>query len=145
MYDEVEDFQSSGGLGTNHKRADCVEERLKKEPENLKRNIAKEPTFPICWEICVITVRTLVSVMLHVVLFERYRHWNTDRKICPNAKQTIRRGILVTKDHVVRDVVDGESEGVVDHAPQEVRYDRHPEVGQLSDEIARDDIEDDHC
>ena len=44
----------------------------------------------------------------------------------------------------MRDVVNGESEGVVDDSPEKVRENSDPKVGELSDVVTGDDVEDDH-
>ena len=75
LYDRVEYLETSGRLRTNHERAEGIEQWLQKQPDNLERNVVKEPSLPVSRKIYVIAVGTLISVVLHVVFFERDRHW----------------------------------------------------------------------
>ena len=79
-----------------------------------------------------------------MVAFERYRHGDSDREVCPDSKQPIGERVLVTEYHIVRDVVNGKREGVVDDSAQKISDDGDPEVRELTDEIARDNVKDNH-
>ena len=83
-------------------------------------------------------------MVLHVVLLEGDGHWYPEGEIRKDAKQTIRHGVKVAKHDVVRDVVDGKREGVVNDSAQEVGDEYDPGVGELTDVVARHHLKHDH-
>ena len=79
-----------------------------------------------------------------MVLLERYGHGDADGKVGPHAKEPVGRRVVVSEYHVVRYVVDGEGEGVVDDSAQGVGQYKDPHQGQLSDVVRRNYVKDDH-
>ena len=79
-----------------------------------------------------------------MILFEGDGHGDSDGQVSPHAKQPIRSRVVISKHDIVRDVVDGEGERMVDHAAQKVGNNYNPRVRQFTDVVAGDDLEDDH-
>ena len=69
----------------------------------------EEPPLPVGWQVHIIPINTLVSVVVHVIAFEGNGHRDSYWKVGPDAKETICKGILVSKGHVMADVMNGQS------------------------------------
>ena len=80
----------------------------------------KEASLPVSGKVNIVEICALVAMMLYVILLEGNGHRHTDGQVGPDTKEPVSIRVVVPKHNVVRDVMDGQSERVVDNSSQEV-------------------------
>lgn len=80
----------------------------------------KEAPFPVCGKVDVVEISALVAMVLYMILLEGDGHRHADRQVGPDAKEPVGIWVVVPKHNIVRDVMDGQSERVVDNSSQEI-------------------------
>lgn len=140
---QVQHFHLGKRHGANYKGPDGVEGRVEEEKEQLHWWGAEESPFPVSWQVRVQALGGQETMMIHVVLLERCRHGYGYREVCPDAKQPVCNWVGISKDDIVRDVMDANKKAVVDETGETICCHCGPEVGQLgnlSDIVDRSDI-----
>lgn len=145
LKESVLDFQLTHWLGVHHQRTQGVEQRLEEEPEELPGRGAEEPPLHLCGDVHVQLVATQVPVVVDVVLLEGRRVRHADGHVGPHGEPAVPLGQLVAKGHVVRDVVDGQRQRVVDAAAEGVRPEEDPLPGDVVHQVACHQLGHDHA
>lgn len=84
-------------------------------------------------------------MVVDVVLLEGGGVRQPDGDVGPHGKPAVPLGQLVAKGHVVRDVVNGQSQGVVDAASEGVRPEEDPLPGEVVYQVAGQELGQDHA
>lgn len=136
LEERVLDLQLTHWLGVDHQRTEGVEKRLEEEPEKLPSWGAEEPTLHFCGDVDVQLVAAQVPVVVNVVLLEGRGVRHADGHVGPHGEPAVPLGQLVAEGHVVRDVVDGQRQRVVDAAAEGVSPEEDPLPGDVVHQVA---------
>ncbi|KAG7238486.1 hypothetical protein INR49_030759 [Caranx melampygus] len=118
----------------DHQRAQSIEKRLQEEPHHLPDRSAEEPSLKICGDVDIQLVASQIPMVVDVVLLERGRVGQPDGQVGPHGKPSVPLCQLVAKGHVVRDVMNSQSQGVVDAASEDVSPEEDPLPGEVADQ-----------
>lgn len=132
----VLDFQGAQWFWIDHQRSYGVEEGLEEEPEHLPSRGAEEPSLKVRRDVHIQLVSAQVPVVVDVVLLEGGGVGHADGQVGPHGEPAVPLGPLVPKGHVVGDVVNGQSQGVVDAASEGVGPEEDPLPGEIVDQVA---------
>lgn len=141
----VLDLQLTDWLRVDHQRTDGVEKGLEEEPQKLPGWAAEEPPLHFCGDVDVQLVTTQVPVVVDVVLLEGCRVRYANGHVGPHGKPAVPLGQLVAKGHVVRDVVNGQRQRVVDAAAEGVSPKEDPLPGDVVHQVAGHQLGQDHA
>lgn len=141
----VLDLQLTHWLRVDHQRTEGVEKRLEEEPEELPSWGAEEPPLHFRGDVHVQLVTTQIPVVVDVVLLEGRRVRHADGHIGPHGEPAVPLGQLVAEGHVVRDVVNGQRQRVVDAAAKGVSPEEDPLPGDVVHQVACHQLGQDHA
>lgn len=127
----VLDLELAHWLRVDHQRTEGVEKGLQEEPEKLPSWSAEEPPLHFCGDVDVQLVTTQIAVVVDVVLLEGRRVRHADGHVSPHGEPAVPLGPLVAEGHVVRDVMNGQRQRVVDAASEGVSPKEDPLPGDV--------------
>ena len=120
LHDCVDELKLQGLLGIGEERSKRVEKRLQTHPHKLAEGRAEESCLEDGGDVCVDDVLALVLVVLQVVPLEGHGEGDADGEVGEDAEAAVEQRPLDAEAGAVGDLVDGEHEGVVDDAAEEV-------------------------
>lgn len=141
----VLDLQLTHWLWVDHQRTEGVEKGLEEEPEKLPSRRAEEPPLHLCGDVNIQLVTTQIPVVVDVVLLEGRRVRHADWHVGPHGEPAVPLGQLVAEGHVVRDVVNGQRQRVVDAAAESVSPEEDPLPRDVVHQVACHELGQDHA
>ena len=102
---QVGHLQLSDGFGVDAEGPDGIEEWLQNNPDELAEACAEEPAFKLSRDVYIYTVSTKVAMMVQMIAFEGGRVGQADRQVGKHGKVAIPHGLVVSKGHVVGDLM----------------------------------------
>ncbi|PWA16262.1 hypothetical protein CCH79_00004395 [Gambusia affinis] len=136
----VLDLHRTHRFRVDHQRPQGVEKRLQKEPEDLPSRRAEEPSLPLCWDVHIQLVAAQVPVVVDVVLLEGGGVGKPDGQVGPHGEPAVPLCKLVPEGHVVRNVMNGQSQRVVDAPAEAVGPEEDPLPGEVAHQVAGDEL-----
>ena len=144
LHHEVAQLDARHRLRVDEERTERVEDWLEEEPEQLGGGGAEEARLEARRDVDVERVVALVLVVLRVVLLEERRVRDAERHVREDAERAVQRRPARPERLVVRDLVDGERQRVVDDAPEGVAGDEEGEERGVSQQDGRHQLHSHH-
>lgn len=113
LHDCIHHLHPGHWFWVHHQRPQCIEEGLEEEPEYLPCRCAEEPAFQVCRDVHIQAIPSQVAVVVDVVFLEGGRVREADGQVGKHGEPSVPAHLLVSKCDVVRDVMDGQGQGVV--------------------------------
>ena len=145
LHQGVAQLHAGHGLGVHAERPQSVEEWLQGQPEQLAGRRAKEPALEVRGHVHVQPVATQVAVVVHVVLLEAGGVGQAHGQVGEDGKPAVAGRAARAEGGVVRDVVDGQRQGVVHAAPEGVGPEEEPAPRQPLRQPAGQQLRQHHC
>lgn len=126
LHGHVGHLQPGDGLGVDAERADCIEQRLKDDPDKLTEACAEEPALKFSGDVHVHAISSQVAVVVQVVALKGGRIRQPNGQVGKHGEPAVPHGPVVAKRCVVGDLMDGQGHGVVDTAAKGISPEQDP-------------------